>query len=134
MTTAVLNNVAENVVTLNKLKEHLLGENLANIAKADPRLATAIYGVEKSGVNFSMGMGTASEAEKLGRTWVGDGARLAKNQDYCPGCLVSADGTRIYRPPMMKDSLYAVTGMQANFVTQDVGGKLIGNAHLNIIK
>lgn len=47
-------------------------------------------------------MGTAAEADRLGKLWVGDGGKLVDNQKKCPGCWASADGSLIYRPPSPK--------------------------------
>ena len=123
---------AANASTLQGLKDQLANENLANIAARDPRLAAAVNGSGTSSPNFSIGSGTGAEANSLGQTWVGDGATLVSNQGACPGCLVSADGTRIYRPPQPKSSPYATTGVQANFVRQSPSGTIISNGHLNI--
>lgn len=49
------------------------------------------------------------------------GARLANNPS-CKGCLISADGTRLYRPPTTKKNTPThlnPTGTQANFVIRD---------------
>lgn len=52
------------------------------------------------------------------------------------GGWISADGTRGYCPPSVKDSTFATTGVQANFETYKVDSKgnrvLVGNGHLNI--
>ncbi|WP_226883434.1 hypothetical protein [Neisseria yangbaofengii] len=82
--------------------------------------------------NFNIGTATKSEADKLGMIWVGDGARETSG-----GGWLSRDGTRQYRPPSNKRSLYATTGVQANFETFEInpitGMKtLIKNGHLNI--
>lgn len=118
-----------NSASAQALKEQLARENLANIAASDPRLSNAVNASRR---DFSIGTGTVSESDKLGRVWVGDGARPVSNQSSCPGCLISADGTRIYRPPQPKSSSFALTGVQANFVQQTVDGKLISNGHLNV--
>ncbi len=76
------------------------------------------------------------EAERLGQIWVGDGAKLVTNQKDCPGCLISADGLRIYRSPSEKPNALEhlnPTGIQANFVQQK-DGKITGNAHMSIEK
>ena len=65
--------------------------NPGNIARADPILARAIQGSPTSNKNFGVGIGSASDADRLGQIWVGDGARLTSNQKECPGCMVSAD-------------------------------------------
>ncbi|WP_410172945.1 DUF6862 domain-containing protein, partial [Erwinia billingiae] len=90
---------AENAATYPKLKDDLMQQNLSNIAKQDPRLAEAVKGSGTTNPNFSVGMGTAAEADRLGKIWVGDGVKLVENQKKCPGCWVSADGTQLYRPP-----------------------------------
>ncbi|MCA7012404.1 VENN motif pre-toxin domain-containing protein [Dickeya dadantii] len=126
---------AENVATYPKLKEDLVQQNLDNIAKQDPRLAAVVQG-DNGKLNYGVGSGTKAEAERLGQIWVGDGAKLVTNQKDCPGCLISADGLRIYRPPSEKPNAPAhlnPTGTQANFVQQK-DGKITGNAHMSIEK
>lgn len=121
-----------NAATLQGLKGQLANQNLSNIAAQDPILAAAVNGSGTSNPNFSIGTGTVAEANVLGQTWVGEGATLVSNQVACPGCLVSADGTMIYRPPQPKSSQFASTGVQANFVRQTPSGTIISNGHLNV--
>jgi filamentous hemagglutinin len=131
---------AENIATYPKLKDELLQQNLNNIAKQDPRLAEAVKGSGTTNPNFSVGVGTATEADRLGKVLVGDGAKLVKNQKDCPGCWMSSDGTRLYRPPTEKPNAptnYNPTGVQANFQILEVHpttGKsvTISNGHMNI--
>ena len=78
---------AENAALYPKLKDQLIQENLSNIAAQDLRLAAAVNGSGTKNPNFSIGQGTSSEANQLGKTWVGDGAR-------------------VYRPPTHKDSSF----------------------------
>ncbi|MDZ7277224.1 hypothetical protein N4G40_02860, partial [Pantoea eucrina] len=133
---------AENAALYPKLKDDLVHQNLNNIAKQDPRLAAAVKGSGTTNPNFSVGTGTAAEADRLGNIWVGDGAKLVTNQKECPGCLVSADGTRLYRPPTEKPNTptqYNPTGVQANFQVLEVNsttGKsvTVSNGHMNINK
>lgn len=109
---------------------------MENIAKQDPRLASAVAGSDTKSPNFSVGAGSVSEANSLGRVWVGDGAKLVSNQKDCPGCLISADGSRVYRPPMEKPNTPASlnpTGIQANFV-QLKDGNIISNGHMSVEK
>lgn len=115
------------------MKNQLANQNLENIAAQDPRLAAAVNGSGTNNINFSIGTGTSAEAGSLGQTWVGDGVRPMNG---VPGGLVSADGTRIYRPPTAKPNTpvqYAPTGVQANF-QQLKNGAVISNGHLNITK
>ncbi|WP_169740834.1 VENN motif pre-toxin domain-containing protein [Stenoxybacter acetivorans] len=133
---------AENVATYPKLKDELMQQNLNNIAKQDSRLAAAAKGSGTTNPNFSVGMGTADEANRLGKIWVGDGARLVDNQKNCPGCWISADGSRLYRPPTEKANTpthFNPTGIQANFQILEVNpttGKsvTISNGHMSINK
>ena len=125
---------AENAATYPKLKNDLIQQNLNNIAKQDPRLTIAVKGDGSSNPNFSVGKGTATEADRLGKIWVGDGGKLVENQKKCPGCWVSADGSLVYRPPSPKKSRFATTGVQANFQILDKSGAVISNGHLNITK
>jgi hypothetical protein len=83
-----------NAATVPGLKGQLAAESLANIAAQDARLAKAVSG-DGGKRNFSVGSGTAAEANQLGKTWVGDGAQLVADQVGCPGCWKSADGLRI---------------------------------------
>ncbi|MBV0843596.1 filamentous hemagglutinin [Serratia liquefaciens] len=125
---------AENIATYPKLKDELLQQNLNNIAKQDPRLAEAVKGSGTTNPNFSVGAGSVSEADRLGKIWVGDGGKLVDNQAKCPGCWISADSTRLYRPPTAKKSQFATTGVQANFQQFDKSGAMISNGHLNVTK
>lgn len=123
---------AENVALYPKLKDDLIQQNLNNIAKQDPRLEIAIKGDGSGKKDFSMGQGTRAEADRLGQIWLGDGAKQTSG-----GGWISADGTRGYRPPSVKDSPFATTGTQANFETYEINssGKptKVGNGHLNIL-
>lgn len=139
---AVTSGGTANAATVLGLKNQLIAENLANIAAQDSRLAMAVNGSATEGKNFSIGTGTAAEADRLGQIWVGDGAKLVGDQVNCPGCLKSADGTRLYRPPTEKPntpSQYNPTGVQANFQILSIdplSGKsvTISNGHLSIYK
>ncbi|MEM6053018.1 DUF6862 domain-containing protein [Erwinia sp. P7711] len=124
---------AENAATYSKLKDELIQQNLNNIAKQDPRLAAVVQGGNGK-LNYGVGSGSASEADRLGKVWVGDGARLTSDGSG----LMSADKTRVYRFPASKEnSSHATTGTQANFETYKInpvtGDKTkIGNGHLDI--
>ena len=117
-------------------------QNLDNIAAEDPRLFNAMHAWKeikpnRSGtVNFGIGSGSKAEADRLGKVWVGDGAKLVANQKECVGCLISADGTRIYRPPTAKPHTpkeINPTGVQANFSIRDKNtGRTLTNGHMDI--
>jgi len=81
---------------------------------------------------FCLGKATANEANVLGEAWVGPGYRISKDGTS----WVSSDGLRIYRPPSTKpNSMYATTGVQANFEQKlTSGGQPISNGHLDITK
>ncbi|WP_348635154.1 VENN motif pre-toxin domain-containing protein [Rosenbergiella epipactidis] len=127
---------ADNTATYPKLKDDLVQQNLNNIAKQDPRLDAVIKG-DNGKLNYGVGSGTKTEANRLGKIWVGDGARPTKDGSG----LMSADGTRVYRFPKTKPSAPAAvnpTGVQANFETFQInpvtGQKSkIGDGHLNVI-
>ncbi len=124
---------AANAASYRGLKEQLANQNLANIAAQDSRLAAAVNGSGTSNVNFSIGNGTVAEANSLGKIWVGEGARPMTGVS---GGLVSADGTRVYRPPTEKPNTpvqYAPTGVQANFQKLQ-NGVVVSNGHLNVTK
>lgn len=122
-----------NVGTVPGLKGQLAAENLANIAAQDIRLAKAVGGSGMPNPNFSIGEGTATEANSLGQIWVGDGARTLNG---VPNGLISADGTRVFRPPTQKPNTPAQfnpTGVQANFQIRDPNtGAVTSNGHMVI--
>ncbi len=123
---------AENAATYPKLKEDLVQRNLSHIASQDPRLAAVVKG-DNGKLNYGIGTGTRTEADRLGKIWVGDGAKKTTGNGW-----VSADGTRGYRPPSEKpNSAHATTGVQANFETYSIDSKgktnKTGNGHLNIL-
>jgi filamentous hemagglutinin len=122
------------VATYKPLKNQLVNENISNIAAADSRLAVVINESRKGNVNFSIGRGTVNESDYLGKLWVGDGAKKTSDGSG----WISADGTRVYRPPVKKVSPYAVTSIQANFEIYSINAVTgqrvkIGNGHLNVI-
>jgi filamentous hemagglutinin len=131
--TPVTSGGTASVVTAPRLREQLTAENLANIAAQDARLALAVNGSGGPNLNFSVGSGTAAEALSLGRIWVGDGARPLGG---VPGGLISADGTRVFRPPTPKPNAPAEfnpTGIQANFQVRDSNtGAVTSNGHMVI--
>ncbi len=122
---------AYNSATYPKLKHNLAKQNLHNIASQDSRLAAAIKG-DNGKVNFGIGNGSREEADRLGKIWVGDGARPISDGTG----LVSADGTRVYRFPKEKPNTpaeFTNTGVQANFeILKD--GKRVSNGHLDVTK
>ncbi|WP_440799987.1 VENN motif pre-toxin domain-containing protein [Serratia marcescens] len=120
---------AHNAATYPKLKEELKQQNLNNIAKQDPRLAAVVKG-DNGKLNYGIGSGSKEEADRLGKIWVGDGARPLSDGKG----LISADGTRVYRYPASKPNTpqeLSPTGVQANFETLKDGQKT-GNAHMVI--
>ncbi|ENW5824901.1 hypothetical protein F6373_002136, partial [Neisseria gonorrhoeae] len=98
-----------NAATYPKLVNQLNEQNLNNIAAQDSRLASAvkdwktIQPNKKGEINFGIGSATRQEAEQLGKIWVGDGAKPVSSPS-CQGCMLSADGTRLYRPPTTKSN------------------------------
>ncbi|WP_176552709.1 hypothetical protein, partial [Testudinibacter sp. TR-2022] len=108
-------------------KEQLQAENLNNIIKNNSILEHAALG---KGNLTQKGHITRVEAEKLAKEWVGDMAKETSNG------WISADGTRLYRSPSVKKySIYAETGVQANFERGYIKeGKFISesNLHINI--
>ena len=78
--------------------------------------------------NFGLGSGTRAEADKLGKAWVGDGAKVASDGKT----LVSKDGLKQYRPPSYKPRLDKT---QANFEQRFSGqqsNRWQSNGHLDI--
>lgn len=92
---------------------------------------------EKSGIlrdaaagkgNYGLGSATSSEADALGRDWVGEGYTVASDGKT----LVSSDGLRQYRPPSFKPNMGRT---QANFERKFEGQRSRGwqgNGHLDI--
>ncbi|QKJ01552.1 hemagglutinin repeat-containing protein [Yersinia mollaretii] len=126
---------AYNSANYPKLKDDLRQQNLDYIAKQDPRLDAVVKG-DNGKLNYGVGNGTNDEADRLGKIWVGEGARPTSDGSG----LVSADGTRIYRSPKEKPNAPGSlnpTGTQANFESYAKNietGKMdkVGNGHLNI--
>lgn len=84
-------------------------------------------------MNFSIGNGTSAESDRLGKIWVGDGARPTSDGTG----LISADGTRVYRFPSPKNSAYVATGIQSNFEVYEINTltglrEKISNGHPNV--
>ena len=91
----------------------------------------AILRLAKEGVkDFSLGLAKYDDAIILGRAWVGEGFIVASDGTT----LVSANKLKQFRPPSLKDSPFASTGVQANFQWRaNPSSRWLGNGHLNII-
>jgi len=79
--------------------------------------------------NFGLGSATRAEANRLGRSWVGDGAKLTSDGKI----LISKDGLRQFRLPSFKKRLGKT---QANFERRFSGQKTKqwqANGHLDIL-
>lgn len=110
----------------------LIGKaRLPGVAKSAGKEIGILRDAAKGKGNFGLGSGTRAEADKLGKAWVGDGARVASDGKT----LVSKDGLKVYRSPSAKpNSPHATTGVQANFERKiEVGGRPISNGHLDIL-
>ncbi|WP_392563553.1 hypothetical protein RHO13_09395 [Orbus wheelerorum] len=123
-------NEAHNAANYEKLLKQLENQNLSNMSWDESTLVKVIKG-DNGKLNYGIGIASSDEANRLGKIWVGDGYIVDSN-----GGLISADKTRGYRFPSLKDTPFAETGIQANFETYqfDALGKRIkiGNGHLNI--
>ena len=76
--------------------------------------------------NFGLGSGTASQAERAGQAWVGDGYTIASDGK----AWVSSNGLRQWRPPSYKPNLDM---WQSNFESRLVPrGQWQSNGHLDI--
>lgn len=94
-------------------------------ARADQLSAELIERRNEKG-NYGLGSATHADAERLGREWVGDDARLSSDGK----ALVSKDGLRQYRPPSFKPDLGRE---QANYEKRlEPDGKWTSNGHLDI--
>ena len=83
-----------------------------------------------SGNRTLAGSASRAEATELGQSWVGPGYRTASDGRT----LVSADGTRQYRPPSPKpNNPHSTTGVQINLETRHPEtGRILSNAHVDI--
>lgn len=78
--------------------------------------------------NFGLGSATRSEADDLGRDFVGPGYTQSRSK---PDILISADGLRKYRPPSYKPDR---GGYQSNLERRfEPGGPFNSNGHLEIV-
>jgi len=76
--------------------------------------------------NFGLGSGTASQAERAGQSWVGDGYTVASDGKT----LISSSGLRQWRPPSFKPSRDA---WQSNFESRlEPRGQWQGNGHFDV--
>lgn len=76
--------------------------------------------------NFGIGAGTQGQAATAGRSWIGEGSKLASDGKT----LVSRDGLRQWRPPSFKPNL---DKWQSNFEWRiEPRGQWQGNGHLDI--
>jgi hypothetical protein len=113
------------------------GVGISNLAKVSSmswvEQTKILQSVAKGKGLFGLGQASTAESNALGEAWVGKNSTIAKNGTT----MVSSDGTRVYRPPVVKDTPYATTGMQANFERLTwIDGKLrtISNGHLDVTK
>ena len=96
---------------------------LARAARISGILRAAVRGKG----NFGLGRGTLNEATEAGRSWVGNGYKVASDGKT----MISSDGLRQFRPPSFKPSLGKT---QANFEWRNVNqGQWQGNGHLDIV-
>jgi RHS repeat-associated protein len=100
-------------------------------AKSLARMSGQLRDAAKGKGNFGLGNATRSQAEELGKAWVGEGAKLASDGKT----LISLDGLRQYRPPSTKpNSPHATTGVQANLERRfKPEGQWQANGHLDIV-
>jgi RHS repeat-associated protein len=110
-----------------------LGAQRAVTKSADDwvKLSGQLRDASKGKGNFGIGSGTREQANAMGKAWVGEGYKVASDGKT----LISKDWLRQYRPPSVKpNSLYATTGVQANFERRlKPEGQWHSNAHLDII-
>lgn len=82
----------------------------------------------KSKGNFGLGSGTASQAERAGQAWVGDGFRVASDGKT----LVSSDGLRAFRPPSWKPNEGKYQANFEHWVDGQVSRSPMGNGHFDV--
>ena len=87
--------------------------------------AAILNGAAKGSGNFGLGSASASDAMQLGKTWVGEGYRIASDGKT----LISHDGLRQFRPPTFERKLDRV---QANFERRSAAaGRRESKEHLD---
>lgn len=92
-----------------------------------PVISGIVRDAAKGKGNFGIGSGTAAQAETAGRSWVGDGARLASDGKT----WLSQDGLRQWRPPSYKPRL---DKWQSSFESRwEPSGQWQTNGHLDIL-
>lgn len=112
--------------------------NLTKVAPDSPLLAGALRETAEASklalanigpYNFSVGEFTREQTQVMGEAWVGNGYSVTSR-----GFLESADGLRQFRPPSLKNSPFATTGIQAN-LSQRLPGmtEWISNGHVNVV-
>jgi hypothetical protein len=112
-------------ITRPRNPEFLDAEALGKLTKQDKLSIELIERRSEKG-NYGLGSATHEQADRLGREWVGNDARLASDGRT----LVSADKLRQYRPPEFKEDLGK---QQANFEKRlDPRGPWSSNGHLDI--
>jgi RHS repeat-associated protein len=108
------------------MRAGLAARRAANSADDWPVLSGIVRDASKGKGNFGLGSGTASQAERAGKAWVGEGYMMASDGKT----LVSASGLRQWRPPSYKPILGK---WQSNFESRLVPrGQWQGNGHLDI--
>lgn len=94
-----------------------------------------IFQIRRGTGNFGIGKLTASQADELGRAFVGNGRAIMKGGKQAG--IVSDDGLRVFRFPALKQRGQAAGQVQANieeFFIDAAGKKhLIRNAHIDIV-
>ena len=101
-------------------------ENLISVAWQS--VSGIVRDASKGKGNFGLGSATYEEAMVAGKSWVGDGYRIASDGKT----LVSKDELRTFRSPTLKPKLGKI---QVNFEWKSLkGGQPQGNGHLDIIK
>jgi RHS repeat-associated protein len=120
-----LRRIAQTVTAkaIKKLVQYQAKKALANAAK---RISSIVARASKGNGNFGLGSSSFDEAMNAGKSWVGDGFRIASDGKT----MISANGLRQFRPPSLKPRLNKI---QANFEWRNVNkGKWQGNGHLDI--
>ncbi len=111
----------------NEIQAIINTEKVTSTGVAWEKISGIVRDAAKGKGNFGLGSGTMDEAMAAGKSWVGDGYRIASDGKS----LVSKDELRIFRPPTLKPKLGK---KQANFEWKTKKGvQPQGNGHLDII-
>jgi RHS repeat-associated protein len=110
------------------------GRLFARFGRAADDTLQKIFEVQRGKGDFGIGSMSASKADKIGRSWVGDGATPLMENGKQIG-LVSSDRSRVYRFPSEKVKSGRYQANIEEITTSRTGQRTrVRNAHIDIIE